>query len=260
MENQIKGGYIILPRKIIESPVFSKKPAMWFKIWIYLLCRVLHKDEGDLKRGECFVKYANISDATGATRDQIDKFIRWSKTGESLSTKKTTRGIIVTLANYCYYQNAGNYHFDVVSDTLEPVQATQKRNKSDTIIKEGKEREKKIKEKILKKENPDICHKIFEFFNHTCDTRLKYSPEKQRQIVARLKVFTAEEIMQAIAKRKELPFYNGNNSDGKLWYKDWDSLFRNDGKIDRILNSEYTTPAQSHEQLVRDLFSDPHAS
>lgn len=77
---------------------------------------------------------------------------------------------------------------------------------------------------------------IFNYFNEVCETNLKLSVKKTAQIRARLKNFTKEEIKQAIKNRISDPWYAGNNENKKIWYKDWDSLFRNDEKIERALS------------------------
>ena len=154
MENKeiIGGGATLWARQTIDSDIFRNKPAEWFKIWFYLVNRVNWKTDQRFNRGELFLKYDYISDATNATRNQIDHFIRWAKQNKMLATQKTTRGMIIKIANYSKYQTLDNYYFDIKSDTESDTKATQKRNKSDTILKKEKKEKKEKNNNTLRAE------------------------------------------------------------------------------------------------------------
>lgn len=123
-------GSTIWARSTLDSDVFLWKPDKWFKIWFYLIMRANYKDIGKFKRGEFFTTYAEISDRTNATRDQIDQFIRWSKSCGMLTTQKTTRGMIVFINKYAQYQDA----IKIKNDTKNETKTTQKRHRNDTIV------------------------------------------------------------------------------------------------------------------------------
>lgn len=91
-------------------------------------------DNGKFKRAKAFVKYEWITEGTGATKAQIDHFIRWAKEAQMLATEKATRGMFINVLKYEYYQNLDNYKSDTESD----LEATQKRHRSDTINKNDK--------------------------------------------------------------------------------------------------------------------------
>jgi hypothetical protein len=128
---KIEGGAIIIARKIIENEIFYSKPDKWLKIFIYILCRAVFKDNRLSMRGECFLKYQWIIEATGATKDQIYDCIKWLKKNGMLTTQKTTRGIIIKVLNYDKYQNLDNYIYETKND----IKTTGKRQASDTILK-----------------------------------------------------------------------------------------------------------------------------
>ena len=58
-----------------------------------------------------------------------------------LATQKATRGMVVTILNYDYFQTLENYKSDTESD----IKAKQKRNRSDTINKNDKNDKNKNK-------------------------------------------------------------------------------------------------------------------
>ena len=156
----IDGGATLWARQTIDSDIFRNKPAEWFKIWFYLVNRVNWKTDGRHERGELFLKYDYISDATKATRNQIDHFIRWAKSCKMLATQKTTRGMIIKIANYSKYQTLDNYYFNIKSDTESDTKAKQKRNKSDTILKNEKKEKKEKNKNNLRAEPAETEPKV----------------------------------------------------------------------------------------------------
>jgi len=134
----IPGGATLWSRQTTDSEIFSNKPHEWFKIWFYLVNRVSFKTEGKYTRGELFLKYEWICDATRTTKNQVDGLIRWAKKNDMLTTRKTTRGMILKITNYSKYQTLDNYYYEVKTDTETEMETKQKRNRNDTIQKNVK--------------------------------------------------------------------------------------------------------------------------
>jgi len=131
---KIDGGAVHWARQTEDSEIFTDKPHVWFKIWFMLVGRAKWKKEGRAERGQCFMKYEWIAEKTKATRAQIDMFMRWAKKEQMLTTQKTTRGMIVSVCKYDYFQDLGNYKNDTENDSL----TIQKRYRNDTIPKKDK--------------------------------------------------------------------------------------------------------------------------
>jgi len=141
-KDQIEGGAILIARQIIESEIFVWKPAIWLKIWVYILAKVNWKDGKKLKRGQGYFKYEWIMDATGATKDQVKHCIEYLKHEQMCATQKATRGMVVTVLKYEEYQDIDRYR----SHTESHLKATQKPHRSHTISKEREEGEEREKE------------------------------------------------------------------------------------------------------------------
>lgn len=165
---KIEGGATIWARQTIESEIFINKPDKWFKIWFFIINKVRYKKMGQFEKGQNFIKYQWISDSTGATKGQIDMFIRWAKKCQMLTTQKTTRGMIVNVLKYEVYQDLENYKNDTENETL----TTQKRHRNDTILK---------KDKKDKKEHPPQTEKVFSFQSYL--TSMKGSTDKRMFII-----------------------------------------------------------------------------
>ena len=87
----------------------------------------------------------------------------------------------------------------------------------------------KRKETIKEKKNLFLL--VLEYFNRECKTNLRPTEKKRSQFSARLQTYTVDEIKKAITKRCKIKWYQDNG-----FYKDWTSLFRNDERIEQILN------------------------
>lgn len=109
MDNDIiDGGCILLSRQILKSEIW-RKPPEYLKIFLYILLRVNHKD-GMFPRGSNFFNFSDEK-PSGVTKDQIYKFLAWSKREDVniLATQKATRGVIIKVNNYDRYQTLENY-------------------------------------------------------------------------------------------------------------------------------------------------------
>lgn len=125
---EIRGATIWL-RQTIESDIFYWKPDKWFKIWFFIVNKVNHADTRLFERGSNFTTYKEISLYTKATKHQIDQFMRWAKEQSMLTTRKTTRGMVVTVLNYAKYQD----YIKTKNDTPHETKTKHKRNTNDTI-------------------------------------------------------------------------------------------------------------------------------
>lgn len=79
-------------------------------------------------------------------------------------------------------------------------------------------------------------------WNYTYGTNVKPTDDKHRQVKARLKIYTPEEIQLAIQNRSRDPWFQG---EGAKFYGDWESFWRNDSKVERYLNRR---PEVVHDQ------------
>jgi hypothetical protein len=107
MENRI--GLTVWARKTLDSEIFSTKPDKWFKIWFFLVNRVNYEDNSRFKRGECFTNYKEIADITGASDNEIKHCIAWMKRATDhapmITTRKATRGMVLSVVNFAEYQD-----------------------------------------------------------------------------------------------------------------------------------------------------------
>jgi hypothetical protein len=64
--------------------------------------------------------------------------MKWAKSTTLVTTRKTTRGVVLMVLNYDKYQTLDNYKYDTENDTSNEFKTKQKRNRNDTIKKNVK--------------------------------------------------------------------------------------------------------------------------
>lgn len=113
-----------------DSEIFLLKPDKRFKIWFYIVGEVCRKDYKKRKRGENWFSYDKITQATGATKQQIYKCIKFLSETGMIDTHKETRWMTIKVLKYAKYQDIkrgkgdseeidGRYGGDTEDDTKE---------------------------------------------------------------------------------------------------------------------------------------------
>lgn len=92
------------------------------------------------------------------------------------------------------------------------------------------------KQQIKNTDNYSLRQKtiwFIDFWNGLYETQVRLTAKKEKQVANRLKVFSANEIVQSMKNRANDVWLENNG-----YMKDWDSFWRNDEKIERYLNKE----------------------
>lgn len=113
----IPGGYILLARKLLESELMNKPPH-YLKLWVWMLCKAFWKDGDKMNRGQFISSIGEMQEAltyrVGArvvkpSVDEIRGAYRYMAESGTITVAKTTRGIIITICNFEYYQAPMSY-------------------------------------------------------------------------------------------------------------------------------------------------------
>jgi len=114
------------------------------EIWDLFLCRACHSNNKYLQRGQLRITYKEIRDALywmvgwhkmRYSKWDCEKALKWLRKATMITTRKTTKGLIVTICNYSVYQNSKNYESH---NYAPPAKATRKPQTTDTIYKNDK--------------------------------------------------------------------------------------------------------------------------
>jgi hypothetical protein len=140
----IRGGYILQPRTIDNSET-AQFPPVTRELWAYLLRNVNHaKNERlNIDRGQGFFRLSDIQDdlkwfsgyrKNTYSKPQLTKSLRRLRESLMIETAKETRGLLITICNYDYYQNPENYEGNDERNAKE----MRKKSKGHTINKNDK--------------------------------------------------------------------------------------------------------------------------
>ncbi len=151
MEGYIHEGYYIMARK--ESWI-DHQPPYTREIFRYFIRMATHADskEGKIKRGQLLCTYSGIIEALSwyvgyrkmtYKKHQCENATKQLKKAAMIATKRTTRGMIVTVCNYGTYQTPQNYeshsHSPPPKAGTEPEQS-RTINKKDKNVKNDKKK------------------------------------------------------------------------------------------------------------------------
>jgi len=144
--NKIPGGYYLSARQKFNSPIFRQPPYMR-EIWDYLCGQANHKTivrhGNKIERGQVFTSFKEICDDlawfVGYRKEkykkwQCEKTMKWLTRVNMIATTRATRGILITIINYDFYQNPKNYE----SNDEGNKRATREQQTTDTINKNDK--------------------------------------------------------------------------------------------------------------------------
>lgn len=247
MKRKIKRGYYIKARCITESEIAHKPPYVR-EIWDLLLREANHSGKrvyGRLiKRGQCFINYNEILDKLhwriGWRKKQYSKndceaTMKFLRSRAMIHTKKTTRGLIVTLRNYDYYQNPKNYeaYNEAYNENYSLPQTADTINKNEKNGKNVKER---------KTHTCSVPYQqIADAYNTTCvccPKVLELSNERKNKVRLRWqKKPNIEYWISVFKKIDSTPFLRGEGDRG--WTPDFDWIFQNDSNHLKVIEGKY---------------------
>lgn len=177
MEEKIKGGYVMIARQMLNSPIMDF-PLTWRFLWVWLIVMANHSDVvryGQVfHRGELLTTYEKMISVCvygigwrkkkAVNKNGIESFMKRLKKEEMITTRKTTKGLFIRIVNYGYYQNASNYeaYNEAEKKTTTKPQTPDNVNKNDKNEKNeefntGKSPETEDKMKLLEEDRKKLA-------------------------------------------------------------------------------------------------------
>lgn len=117
MTDVIRGGYILQARKLLASGIMQK-PALYLKLWTWMLLQATHTEHGNLKRGQLRCSIDDMRQAMAykigyrtkrPTEKEIRRAYAFMIDSGMIEVEKITHGMLVSILNYDTYQNPENY-------------------------------------------------------------------------------------------------------------------------------------------------------
>lgn len=116
-QQKIPGGYYLKARCVQNSEIATAPPHVR-EIWDWLLHNANYKDHGPLKRGQVFCTYDEIREGLrwyvgfikhSYKKHHVQTALEWLRDRQMIRTRRTTRGLVITVCNYITYQEPANY-------------------------------------------------------------------------------------------------------------------------------------------------------
>lgn len=216
-------GYIKIYRQLLDWEWYTDTPTK--SLFIHLLLKANIKDWNwrwtPVQKWSLITGRKKLSDELWLTESQIRTSLEKLQSTNEIAIKTTKSFSVIQLNNWDKYQ-------EIIANKV-PNQSPTNRQPIAT----GGEGNKGIK----KEDTTTTATDLLLFFNSTTWVNLKLTDKKKEQIKNRLKTFTIEEIQTAIKNRMTSKWHID-----EWWTKDWDSLFCNDEKIDKMLNIKSEAP------------------
>ena len=149
-------------------------PPVTRELWLYLLRKVNHKDNGKYKRGQGFFCFNEVQNdlcwyagyrKIMYSKPQLTKSLRRLCEGNMIETTKATRGIVVTVCKYDYYQTPKNYE----GNDEETTKESRKKSSGNTKNKNDKNEEQK--------NSSDISNRAKEFYKKVAEYKNDFNKE-----------------------------------------------------------------------------------
>ena len=143
-------GYVRIYRKMLENPIFTGKPAEWFKLWIMILLRVNWRPSVfrahaggpiDISAGSMVTSLEKLAHTGNTTREQARKCLDYLERTHMITLQRTHHWTKITVLNWSTYQQVNDALEHTAEHTqfeVEPVNGTHARTHTGTLSKENK--------------------------------------------------------------------------------------------------------------------------
>ena len=186
--DKIYGGAFHLARQIFSSKIWLEKPSTWKIIWIYILGKVNHKKNGKFDRGEGFFNFSQELRLIGndITYNMIRHSMGYFRKSGMISTRRSTRGMIIKVLKYNTYQTLSNFE-----STKKSTSRAQEKHKRSTPINKNVKNDKNDKNVVM---TTLLIKKLMNWDNHQSTPR-GYKLKDWQNIVNK---YSAKKVQQAL--------------------------------------------------------------
>lgn len=149
-------GWITLHRKLLKNPICRKSD--YLSVWVHLLLMANHEETSFiwnnkkqvLKKGQLLTGRKKLAKLTGVTESQIYKILKYLELEQQIEQQKTTKFTVITIKNWCKYQDKNNKSNNRVTTTQQQSNTynnvNNNVNKQEEIFLKKKEKERKQRE------------------------------------------------------------------------------------------------------------------
>lgn len=145
----IPGGYVIMSRDLAQNILKDLSPYARDLFW-YLLQRANHQTNHICKRGELKTSYTEIIENTKwkvgyrtqrHSKNRVKSLLDQLRRASRITTRKTTRGLIITICDYNIYMDTNNYKISRQASHENPHKEIEKYPTDNSLLLPVKDKE-----------------------------------------------------------------------------------------------------------------------
>ena len=245
-------GWIKLHRQIQECFLWRiKEPFDKRSAWIDLLLLMEHQNKNimidgkieTIKRGSYMLSIEKLCDRWMWSRNKVKRYLDVLEREHMIVTRRTNKGTLVSVVNYCIYQNQDKQGEPPNELALEPPDELP----DEPQIKNIRNKEDK---NIYIVSNDTICQtqdvrRVVDKWNElekygiASIKKLTSSSNRYRMLNARIKQFSLDDVLTAIENIKDSSFLQGKSDSRRNWVITFD-WFVKPNNFPKVLEGQYS--------------------
>lgn len=257
-------GWIKLHRQIQECFLWRiKEPFDKRSAWIDLLLLMEHQNKNlmidgkieTIKRGSYMLSIEKLCDRWMWSRNKVKRYLDVLEREHMIVTRRTNKGTLVSVVNYCVYQNQDKQVEPPLEPTdelalepaLEPPDELPDELPDEPQIKNIRNKEDK---NIYIVSNDTICQtqdvrRVVDKWNElekygiASIKKLTSSSNRYRMLNARIKQFSLDDVLTAIENIKDSSFLQGKSDSRRNWVITFD-WFVKPNNFPKVLEGQYS--------------------
>ena len=273
-------GWIKLHRQIQECFLWRiKEPFDKRSAWIDLLLLMEHQNKNlmidgkieTIKRGSYMLSIEKLCDRWMWSRNKVKRYLDVLEREHMIVTRRTNKGTLVSVVNYCVYQNQEKQCEPPHEPPLEPTDEPSLELALEPP--DGLPDEPQIKN-IRNKEDKNIYIVSNDTICQTQDVRrvvdkwnelekygiasikkLTSSSNRYRMLNARIKQFSLDDVLTAIENIKDSSFLQGKSDSRRPWVITFD-WFVKPNNFPKVLEGQYSDKKDGQNSSVQKSVTD----
>ena len=241
-------GWIKLHRQIQECFLWRiKEPFDKRSAWIDLLLLMEHQNKNlmidgkieTIKRGSYMLSIEKLCDRWMWSRNKVKRYLDVLEREHMIVTRRTNKGTLVSVVNYCIYQNQdkqGEPPHEPTVELADEPQIKNIRNKEDKniyIVSNDTICQTQDVRRVVDKWNE------LEKYGIASIKKLSSSSNRYRMLNARIKQFSLDDVLTAIENIKDSSFLQGKSDSRRPWVITFD-WFVKPNNFPKVLEGQYS--------------------
>ena len=257
-------GWIKLHRQIQECFLWRiKEPFDKRSAWIDLLLLMEHQNKNlmidgkieTIKRGSYMLSIEKLCDRWMWSRNKVKRYLDVLEREHMIVTRRTNKGTLVSVVNYCIYQNQDKQGEPALEPPHEPPHEPTDELALELALEPPHEPQiKNIRNKEDKNiyivSNDTICQtqdvrRVVDKWNElekygiASIKKLTSSSNRYRMLNARIKQFSLDDVLTAIENIKDSSFLQGKSDSRRPWIITFD-WFVKPNNFPKVLEGQYS--------------------